>query len=34
MIGDDGILETAFPPDIINGGYDGYLRKLKVRRIN
>lgn len=33
MVGENGVMETAFPPDIINGGYSGYLESLKVNRI-
>jgi len=32
MVGENGIMETAFPPDLINGGYSGYLEKLKVTK--
>ncbi len=33
MVGENGVMETAFPPDVINGGYSGYLESLKVNRI-
>jgi len=33
MVGENGVMETAFPPDAINGGYSGYLQGLKVSRI-
>ncbi|GAA0075623.1 hypothetical protein UT300005_00010 [Clostridium sp. CTA-5] len=33
MVGENGAMETAFPPDAVNGGYSGYLESLKVDRI-
>lgn len=33
MVGENGIMETAFPPDLINGGDSGYLESLKATKI-